>query len=173
MSQTPPTPWIHIGECPVCVDGLCRVRACRDHQGQLHLYAMCDECEAMWLEPNTDSKKVFPSQDSPSCPICGQALFGDQARWARPEDIAQRADWSLAAIFEIAGSDDDTSADDLLSVEDLTTDLDAPALQAPKMDSEVSCGACSAGLETEPSKSNSSADASDSSYGQDEPKPGC
>ena len=39
-------PWIHIGECPVCVDGLCRIRCCEGDNGIAHLFAMCDECEA-------------------------------------------------------------------------------------------------------------------------------
>ena len=162
MSPIPPSPWIHIGECPVCVDGLCRVRTCVDEQGRRHLYAMCDECEAMWLRPNTDSKRIYPSGEEPSCPVCGRPLFGTQARWAEPEDIAGEPDWSLAAIFEMPNSLEQPQANDLLVVDDIAADLDAPEAHRQSREHDTASSADLSGITS-----------ADNSYGQDEPKPGC
>lgn len=105
MNEDPHNPWIHIGECPVCVNGLCRVRHCDGGAGAgaeaAHLYAMCDECEAIWIEPTTDSSKSFPDSENPQCPICHQDLFGAQARWALPADVCG-TDWDGMVIFDVA-----------------------------------------------------------------------
>ncbi len=162
MSSLPPTPWIHIGECPLCVNGLCRIRSCEDEQGRVHLYAMCDECEAIWTEPNTDTKKVYPKAVDPLCPICARPLFGPQAHWAQPEEVTREPNWSVAAIFELPSSLEQPISSDLLVMEDIATDLDAPA--TPEFDeSEDDAIDFTASDES----------LADSSYGQDDPKPGC
>jgi hypothetical protein len=181
MTSIPPSPWIHIGECPVCVNGLVRIRACQSKAGEKHLFAMCDECQATWLEPDTNSKRIFPDAENALCPICSQSLFGPQSHWAWPDDINHSHDWSLAAIFDMPTSELETSEEplaqrsslsdvnalpnsddeDLLSVEDIAIDGDAPALPA----------AAATQLHLEPPKLSSPL--GDSSYGQDEPKPGC
>ena len=137
MEQVPANPWIHIGECPFCVEGLCRVRACTDASG-CHLYALCDECGAAWKEPTTDSPKVFPDLDDPRCPICAQAMYGDHASWARAEDL-ENTPWSSEAIFDVMPSCESASrspeaADDVVdisenfpeSVDDISYGQDEP-----------------------------------------------
>jgi hypothetical protein len=162
MSSIPPIPWIHIGECPVCVDGLCRVRVCEDEQGRRHLYAMCDECDALWVRPDTSSSKVYPRGEEPLCPLCSRPLYGLQARWAEPEDVAADPDWSLAAIFEMPNALEPPQVSDLLVVDDIATDLDAP--EAHRQSSE---------LDPADSEGAPGITFADTSYGQDEPKPGC
>ncbi len=167
MRSLPPTPWIHIGECPCCVNGLCRIRSCEGPQGKLHLYALCDECEALWTEPNTDTHKVFPSAENPHCPICEQPLYGPQAHWSQPDEVTAVPEWSAAAIFELPSSldqplnQDSQSAGEVV-MEDLVADLDAPV---------------TAELGVLPHETISDIDSrgplADSSYGQDDPKPGC
>jgi len=161
MSSIPPSPWIHIGECPVCVDGLCRVRSCEDHQGRRHLYAMCDECEASWVKPDTSSTKTYPRGEDPLCPVCARPLFGDQARWAEPEDIVANSDWSMAAIFEMPNTIEQ-QVSDLLVVDDISADLDAPDAHRESSEHDTATSKDSPGIKF-----------ADSSYGQDEPKPGC
>lgn len=158
----PPNHWIHIGECPVCVNGLCRIRACKDSRGQQHLYAMCDECEAIWVEPNTASPKIYPNSESPACPICALPLFGSQARWAEPEDIALNRDWSIAAIYEPTQESNQSQVCDLLVVDDIATDLDAPDAHRESSEHDAAATEEVLGIKF-----------ADSSYGQDEPKPGC
>ena len=161
MSSIPPSPWIHIGECPVCVDGLCRVRSCEDQQGRRHLYAMCDECEAMWVKPDTSSPKTYPRGEEPQCPVCARPLFGDQARWAEPEDIVAHSDWSMAAIFEMPNGLE-TQVSDLLVVDDIAADLDAPEAHRESSEHDAAISEDTPGIKF-----------ADSTYGQDEPKPGC
>lgn len=169
------TPWIHIGECPVCVNGLCRIRFCEDRQGHGHLYAMCDECEAIWTEPSTSTKRQFPNVDEPECPLCSQPLYGPQAHWATAQEL-NHTDWSEAAIFEVPsynvdedqGTDGDLALEtppvDLITSDDIAGDLDAPP-QPSKNSRSV--------IETRPTVEEPLASETDVAYGQDEPKPGC
>lgn len=113
MKEQPANPWIHIGECPFCVDGLCRVRACHGGESGAHLYALCDECGSAWTEPTTDSPKTFPDLDDPRCPACKQPLYGDHAHWALAEDV-NGSGWSESVIFEVLpSSGDEQGGEDL------------------------------------------------------------
>ena len=160
MSNTPPTPWIHIGECPVCVNGLCRVRHCTDSKGDSHLYAMCDECEAIFTEPDALSEEQasqreprFPDAQDPKCPICRAPLYGSQAHWATIADI-RSSSWESHTILEFPTS---LSANDLASgdeEEPATDSLASSPLSKPDSDAATLAS-------------------NDPAYGQDEPRPGC
>jgi hypothetical protein len=99
MKEPPPNPWIHIGDCPVCVNGLARIRTCHGGNAGAHHYAMCDECEAIWLEPDTGAEKQFPDAENAKCPVCGEDLFGSAARWSLPTDI-QGSSWEANSILQ-------------------------------------------------------------------------
>lgn len=168
------TLWIHIGECPVCVDGLCRVRCCESEQGEGHLYAMCDECEAIFLEPSTSSERSFPSAESPDCPICARPLYGPQAHWATAQEL-EHTDWNAAAIFEVSSEDEsnrgpsddlatDASNTDFITSEDIAGDLDAPP-PLTKKNSPLPEG--------RPTVEEPRSSENDIAHGHDEPKPGC
>ena len=47
-----------------------------------HGLIVCDECEAIWLEPDTSTDHVYPKAEDAACPICAQSLYGQQSRWA-------------------------------------------------------------------------------------------
>ncbi len=173
--EVPETPWIHIGECPVCVNGLCRVRYCVSESDQPHCYALCDECEATWLNPTTDDDPTFPDAEQPRCPVCGRPMFGSQAHWARSEELAGTP-WGEVAIFEVPSAmiDEETSppAENFLTTEDALTALDAPPDMptAPPVhhpDGLAPLHADSAPLP--PSDDTDNADQDD----LDEPQPGC
>lgn len=155
MSDVPSPPWIHIGECPVCVNGLCRIRECEDERGDKHLYAVCDECESIWLEPAIDAKRRYAATQEPTCPICNRAMYGPQSHWARSEDLRSFPEWQNAAIFDMPSNSLDGTVDDLLAVDDKADDLDAIHLG---FNEDTQCH---------------DAGEVDNSYGQDEPKPGC
>lgn len=90
MSQ-PIDSWIHIGICPVCESGMCRVRRCTG-DGTTHFFALCDECDAIWTEPSTESEeRIYADSDSPTCPICKADLYGDQCDWATLDEITDDA----------------------------------------------------------------------------------
>ncbi|MFK7736975.1 MAG: hypothetical protein AB8B50_13150 [Pirellulaceae bacterium] len=99
MKETPPNPWIHIGDCPVCVQGLVRIRTCTGGNAGVQHFAMCDECEAIWLEPDTSTEKQFPDAENAKCPICEEDLFGSASRWSLPADISG-TDWEANSILE-------------------------------------------------------------------------
>tara|TARA_R110002049_G_scaffold27321_2_gene94333 strand:- start:602448 stop:602747 length:300 start_codon:yes stop_codon:yes gene_type:complete len=52
-----------------------------------HGLIVCDECEAIWLEPDTSTDHVYPSAEDAACPICALPLWGPQSRWATQADI--------------------------------------------------------------------------------------
>lgn len=180
MTNPPQLPWIHIGECPVCVNGICRVRTCIDSSGK-HFYALCDECEALWLSPDTNADKQFPEAENPSCPICSQPLYGSQANWTRAEDLAD-TDWAEQSIFEMPTKFVTSDRDDVLASQSPTQD--AKSADIPAEPSSVDC-ASSPPEAPAPIEAPSSIDAptaidapdpideQDESYGQDDPKPGC
>lgn len=117
--------WIYVGNCPICQCGLRRVRACTGSHAQpgLHGYILCDDCETLWMEPDVQSKHVYPDSDSPCCPVCQQPLFGTQARWANEQDLWELGWHAHCTIEPIRKPVHD---DDLLDPEDIAIDLDAP-----------------------------------------------
>ncbi len=104
MTTETPEVWVYLGRCPVCAEGLCRIRACTGrsaerNQPTAHLFAVCDECEAVWTHPDLDSQWSFADAADPACPVCEAPLFGSQARWARPADI-RGTRWEPVAIVQ-------------------------------------------------------------------------
>lgn len=158
MSQQPTSPWIHIGECPICTDGLCRVRCSPAADGSKQLYAMCDECEAIWLEPSTSAKHIFPDAEDPLCPLTNVPLYGSTSRWASVEDIKGTA-WEFEVIVDVP-SDVSPASDDppYVTGEDLAGALDVPPI------------AENAGNLP---RSRTEGRPEDLAYGKDEPRPGC
>ena len=166
--QLPSLPWIHIGECPFCVNGLCRVRYC-DHQQGPHLYAMCDECEAMWLEPTTDSPKQFPDAEHPKCPICAGPLYGDSSRWAEPQDLKD-SPWQDAAIYDLPSAD--PTPEDFLTPDDYAGEWDGPPVSEPTDDQVPKVSEADA-EHPRPTVDDLPYSEPDIAYGDDEPRPGC
>lgn len=162
-TELPTVPWLHIGDCPVCGDGLCRVRCCIAPDGQRILYALCDECETIWLEPSTSSKRTTTHSENPQCPFTEQALYGPHSRWATTEDIRGTV-WESETIVELPIAMEDVSEgaeSEVLYVtnEDAASPLDVPTLTQPEPKSDG-----------EPMKQPHT---DDWAYGQDEPRPGC
>lgn len=157
-SPKPSIPWIHIGECPVCGNGLCRVRCGSLPDGTTQLYAMCDECEAIWLKPDTLGPAEFPDSEDPLCPVSGQSLYGPNSRWATPEDVRE-TDWESEVVIDLPiDLVDSNDAGVFVTGEDQASALDVPPLASPSERSN---------------KKSADLHADDWAYGQDEPRPGC
>lgn len=149
MKDRQSNPWIHIGECPVCVNGLCRVRTCTNDGGEHHFYALCDECEATWTEPDTASQKTFPDAENPRCPICIADLFGPQAHWAHADEL-RGTRWSEYAIaIDIApdqerhtldGGKESMAAQPEPKIANPAADLDASLAEHGDRDEDHACG---------------------------------
>ena len=72
---------IYVGKCPVCGDGLCRVRVCQ-HRGKLTGCILCDECETVWTDPTLKVKYTQGAvAATPCCPDCGQSLWDSKSHW--------------------------------------------------------------------------------------------
>lgn len=103
-----------VAHCPICDGGLCSVRAFFDHsvvpnplaanepniaevsRKLSHGLVICDECEAIWLQPDIRGVHVYPDAQTPHCPVTGKPLYDWQtSRWATSEDVASLG-WSDA-----------------------------------------------------------------------------
>lgn len=78
-----------VAACPVCGGGLCTVRVFLAPDGSLdHGLVVCDECEAIWLQPDVAVRHVYVDPEAPTSPISGQPLYDRHAsRWAEWSDI--------------------------------------------------------------------------------------
>ncbi len=93
-----------ISFCPVCGAGLCSVRVCHGPLDRRlpdddplsdppppahrdHGLVVCDECEAIWLTPNTESAHQYPDPEDARCPICQLSLWGPSSHWASMAEI--------------------------------------------------------------------------------------
>jgi hypothetical protein len=57
-------------------------------QGHWHGLVVCDECEAMWTEPDTTKPPLFGSPEVLCSPITGEEIWPEPNRWATLEDVA-------------------------------------------------------------------------------------
>ncbi|TWU56506.1 hypothetical protein Poly51_24170 [Rubripirellula tenax] len=99
-----------INFCPICGGGLCGIRICgvaakdsidienqfaKTGSTQPHGLIVCDECEAIWLEPDVNTAHQYPNIEDAKCPICQEALWGPQSRWADATDV-ETLEWEYA-----------------------------------------------------------------------------
>ena len=160
MSQIESSPWIYAGNCPICECGLRRVRVCRSSEGTLHGYLLCDECEALWLDPDPATPYRFPDPDAPRSPVVDAPLYGPQSHWASVDEVRE-LNW-LDKVNIDYGESNTALAAELVVAEDIAVDRYYPE--------------CSEVLDiSEPYRSSeaSGLDSADPAYGADEPKPGC
>lgn len=76
------TPFLYVESCPICGDGLCRIRVCVQDQKILGCI-LCDECEAVWTDPSLkDRIAQRPGAEGPECPTCGLSLWSRSSHWA-------------------------------------------------------------------------------------------
>jgi hypothetical protein len=93
--------------CPICGGGLCGIRICgvdetktEDRFTKLgndapHGLVVCDECEAIWLEPDITTAHQYPDVEDARCPICHESLWGKNSRWADARDV-ESLGWEFA-----------------------------------------------------------------------------
>lgn len=95
QSASPSTPQAagphhSIAQCPICGGGLCGVRVCSGDDptdaSARKGFVMCDECEAVWLEPDIASEHIYVDPVDPICPICQGGLWST-SHWAHHDEI--------------------------------------------------------------------------------------
>ncbi|WP_231612192.1 hypothetical protein [Novipirellula galeiformis] len=116
-----------VGECPICGGGLCGVRICGfpaetetpSQTGKLtnvknrplpHGLVVCDECEAIWLEPDLTTRHQYPNGCDARCPVCLEPLWGEQGHWASAEEI-DILGWGGCSHPELDGLPDSSQPD--------------------------------------------------------------
>jgi hypothetical protein len=78
---------IYVESCPICGDGLCRIRICISNQ-KVTGFVLCDECEAMWTDPFMQERVPTNSDETnPQCPSCGQSIWGQNSHWANIGEV--------------------------------------------------------------------------------------
>ncbi len=108
------SPLHSISSCPICGGGLCGVRICGlpsartrqliaptdppfggeaapsdiDRGVAPHGLVICDECEAIWLDPDTSTEHQYTDPEDPRCPICRDRLWNGNNHWANVAEIA-------------------------------------------------------------------------------------
>src|SRR5687767_14313125 len=85
--------------CPFCKGGSIGFRLCVD---QTRLVMMCDECEAIWLDPENMEVSALLSPDSPDfvAPGTNCSVKSPLSRWASREEI-ERFGWTDYIVGEI------------------------------------------------------------------------
>lgn len=75
---------------------------CGIHSDAPHGLVVCDECEAIWQEPDTATEHVYPDAENARCPICEAALWGPHSRWASRADCRVLG-WEAAIDEDLSG----------------------------------------------------------------------
>ncbi|MGI9474378.1 MAG: hypothetical protein ACR2NZ_22745 [Rubripirellula sp.] len=115
------SPHHSINFCPICGGGLCGIRICgidpskseerfaRTGSDAAHGLVICDECDAIWLEPDLATAHQYPDLEDARCPICAETLWGVNSRWANQEDV-ETLGWEFAVNPELDGNPDEEIA---------------------------------------------------------------
>lgn len=89
-----------IDTCPICGGGLCTIYFCEGTDSvPPHGLIVCDECEAIWLQPDVSSPHCFPDAESADCPVCRQPLY-EHAHPANQNDVDDLG-WTNAINTEL------------------------------------------------------------------------
>jgi ssDNA-binding Zn-finger/Zn-ribbon topoisomerase 1 len=78
----------YVGTCPVCEQGLCRVRI-YDSNNQFLSCVVCDECDATWTDTSLCKSSRFrqPGSEVSVFPGSDIDLWGEPTRWANADDL--------------------------------------------------------------------------------------
>lgn len=98
----------YVGNCPCCDQGLLGIRiCCEDEIGLI----VCDECEAIWLEPARCTPAIFTEQPDSRCPRCDRPIWQPPSHWAAADEV-ERLGWQREVVGEFPDeSDDEISSD--------------------------------------------------------------
>ena len=104
------TPLHSIDFCPICGGGLCGIRIVGDlpsceNKRSFEALIVCDECEAIWSEPDVSTVHRYPDLENAVSPVGGQPLWGEGSRWATAQDI-EAIGWTEAVNPELDASED-------------------------------------------------------------------
>lgn len=100
------SPLHSIANCPVCDDGLLGVRLCHGDPGgaigktvEPHGLIICDQCEAIWRQPDRQSPHQYADAENAKCPRCQTDLW-QTSHWASLDEVS-RLGWIDAIDREL------------------------------------------------------------------------
>lgn len=82
----------------------------KSNSESFHGIVICDECEAIWLEPDLNTVHQYPDIDRPASPVTGQPLWTGDARWADFSEC-EALGWQHAINRDLDGPSADGPAD--------------------------------------------------------------
>ena len=77
-----------IGFCPICGDGLCGIRIYQTDSDSTYGLIVCDECDAVWTEPDLSREPYYPDSEDARSPIDGQPIWSPSSNWADLRECA-------------------------------------------------------------------------------------
>ncbi|MFT5323541.1 MAG: hypothetical protein ACI8P0_001391 [Planctomycetaceae bacterium] len=89
---------LHAGTCRCCDQGLLCFRICCEPRRPL---IVCDECDAIWNEPDLLAAPEFASAEGSECPFCGSPIWQAPARGATLSELKQ-CQWESLVVGELA-----------------------------------------------------------------------
>jgi hypothetical protein len=90
------TQMLRIGTCGVCGTGNIGIRVAASAR---RVVGMCDECDAVWMDPKLQDGPHFPKQPELTCHADGSSLRHAPAHWASRAE-ASAAGWAGAVLGE-------------------------------------------------------------------------
>ncbi|MFN7706480.1 MAG: hypothetical protein ACK5OH_00585 [bacterium] len=78
--------YFYIDDCPICSQGLARVRV-HVRKQSLTGYILCDECEAAWNDPSLLGRIPRGKEGDASCPDGKTSVWSEHCHWASIEEI--------------------------------------------------------------------------------------
>jgi hypothetical protein len=84
----------YVGTCSVCGGGNVGIRV---SASGCCIVGLCDECDAVWLEPRLTRAPLFPEQPHLPCPDHGSSLRDAGSHWADRGEV-EAAGWADVII---------------------------------------------------------------------------
>jgi hypothetical protein len=106
LPRDPMKRMLRVGTCSVCATGNPGIRVAAS--GKI-VVAMCDECDAVWLDAHLRDGPYSPEQPDLPCPGEGSSLRSAPAHWASSAE-AEVAGWKDNVLGETETSDTWTSS---------------------------------------------------------------
>lgn len=85
-----------MGYCPKCGTGPLGVRCCGECGAA---WVMCEECDALWEEPQCLQPAQYPEQPDAPCPRCRFSLWQSPSHWATYDDL-ERLGWQQQIVAQ-------------------------------------------------------------------------
>jgi hypothetical protein len=85
-------------ECPVCGTISLSIRVCGGEDEEI--IVLCEECDAIWLEPDLSGEPYFPEEHNMLCPSGKGTIASPESYWANEAQIKAKGWWKFIAYVD-------------------------------------------------------------------------